>query len=160
MSLYSTPPAPALGILPLSEGKGMGGSEQGRDRKPVAEEQEVVVGVHPAAVCSHCVLITKVSRFLASERPPRLAGRGLTKVPRQVSVSVKTDTCPSAVPAASWKTLCRTFTLGTTGSCWEWGGGTPTLPTDRSEGTNLSAVRQAKTSRKYSRPPPPPLCPT
>ena len=40
-----------------------GGSEQGSDRKPVAEEQEVVVWVHPAAVCSHCVLITKATVF-------------------------------------------------------------------------------------------------
>lgn len=46
-------------------------SKQSRDRKPVTEEQEVVVGVPPAAVCSHCMLITVASSFLTSERPPR-----------------------------------------------------------------------------------------
>lgn len=33
--------------------RGGGGGKQGRDRKPKAEAQEVVVGVLPAAVCSH-----------------------------------------------------------------------------------------------------------
>lgn len=71
LSPYSKSQALTLGILPLWEGKETGGgSKQGGDRKPVTEEQEVVVGVHPAAVCSHCVLITAASSFLASERPP------------------------------------------------------------------------------------------
>lgn len=123
-----------------------GGSEQGRDRKPVAEEQEVVVGVHPAAVSSHCVLITKASSFLASERPLALAGRGLTKVPGQLSVSGKTDTLLSAAPTASWKTLLQDFHSGASWVLAGRGGGTPTLPTDRSKGRTWSAVRQAKTS--------------
>lgn len=157
MSPYSKPRAPALGIVPLSEGKGMGGgSEQGRDRKPVAEEQEVVVGVHPAAVCSHCVLITKASSFLASERPPRPCWQGSDKGTRPAVCVCEDRHTSFCCPNSFLEKLSAGLSLwGLLGLGWEWGGGTPTLPTDRSKGTNLSAVRQAKTSRKYSGPLPP-----
>lgn len=69
-SLFQTQ-APTPRILPFWEGKGIGGGcKQGRDRKPATEEQEVAVGVHPAAVCTYNVLITAVSSLLAYEGPP------------------------------------------------------------------------------------------
>lgn len=141
LSPDSKPQAPTLGILPLQEGKGIGaGSKQGRDRKPVTEEQEVVVGVHPAAVCSHCMLITAASSSPASERPPRPACRGSDKGVHQVSQQI--DTRPSTAPAASRK-LSPGFSLwGLPRLGWELGGGAPfVLSTDRSEDMNLSAVR-------------------
>lgn len=72
----------------------------------------MVVGVHPAAFGSHCMLIAAASGLLRG----RLAqtGRDLTRVPTQVSVEM--DMCPSLAPAASWETLSRTFTLGAPGS--------------------------------------------
>lgn len=63
-------PSPNPGDPPLWEGKGPGGrGKQGRDRKPVAEEPEVVIGVHPAAVVSHCMLFTAASSLLGGHLP-------------------------------------------------------------------------------------------
>lgn len=61
-----------------------GGGKQGRDRKSVTEEQEVVVGVHPAAECSHCMLITAASSLLRGHLA--LTCSNLTRVPTQVSI--------------------------------------------------------------------------
>jgi hypothetical protein len=66
----------------LREGKGIGGGgKQGRDRKPITEEQEVVVGVYPAAVCSHYLLITAARGSGPLRGHLALTGRELTRIP-------------------------------------------------------------------------------